>query len=93
MTQVNVGNEPVSRIVSGETLTVPPGEVWKVTLHCGGKSMSNAKLKINGSKIGRFENREERTLENVVLKGGDTITAKGQYDRLSVHVSGFVVSQ
>lgn len=75
-------------IASGSSITVPTGEVWKVSISI--PAQGNASIvKINGEICYGRNNSEDYggAIHNVVLKEGDTVEVDGNGPHF--HVSGF----
>jgi len=92
MVNATIDNNPVSvLILSGQSVTVPSNEVWKVSLHATNED--RARFLINGS--GRFEgNRDKESAPGNYLDlvfTGDTTIETTELSPGSVYISGFVV--
>ncbi|GGM26840.1 hypothetical protein [Haloarcula argentinensis] len=86
MVQANIDNPAVSyQIGQGDSVTVPSGEVWKLTVVFSGGSPY---FEINGAGVLTGSSSAAGSAE-FVLTGGDTFGASGDGDK--VHVSGFKV--
>lgn len=104
MVTVSVDNTPVSETTSGGSITVPAGEVWKVTVTAGTprNGNSSAIVTINGEQVGTatldFGATDEGGTAQVqfrtVLVDGDTIAVSngGGSGTPNLHVGGFVVN-
>ena len=97
MVNATVDNSPVSiTLSSGESTSVPSGEVWNVTMYiASGSDGSNSDtgVEINGRQFyeGRADfNRYDGITVETTLTGGDTITCS--FDNTSCHIGGFVVN-
>lgn len=100
MVQATVDNQPVSvTLNTGESTTVPSGEVWRVTLTLGVENTSYATrvhAKVNGTTTMNCYEKDANmqgdntVVSETVLTGGDTIKCTGEAGGL--HVGGFVVN-
>lgn len=87
MTTVTIADTPVQEFTSGGSITVPSGEVWKVTITS--MSSSLASTDINGSRIFKHGDDLWHDQTETVVVGGDTINAGSG---VSISVTGYEVS-
>lgn len=100
MTQVTIDNEAVSEtLLPGDSVTVPSGEVWRVTLTMDLTrtlgSGNEASGKINGRTILGFSDGQRRNTQvETVLTGGDTISFdSSSVEKPGLHIGGFKVKE
>jgi len=105
MVSTTVDNEPVSIAISdSESVSVPSGEVWRVTISPGSVdsnfSEGMAATRVNGEPMavvaqGASSDQAYATTESVttVVTGGDTIDMDTDSMSASTHIGGFVVSE
>lgn len=99
MVQVSIPESPVQHVLpSGDSVSVPAGEIWKVTIALGvrGSSGTTYSADINGvtalyTNAGNGNNGSVNTGYSIetVLTGGDTVSAGSSG---TVYVSGFEIS-
>ena len=91
---MTITDNPISVSLDGdESITVPPGETWKVTIKATTSATgSDASIRINGLNISRRDETEHHSdLKpfNTVLIEGDTVLAR---NLIRCHIGGFVVN-
>lgn len=97
MTQITIENDPVSRTLKGGSLTVPSGEVWRVTIAYSGVESDKydpVSLKVNGAAIVRGGgSKSTGQINDVVLVGGDKVSVTNLTGDGGIHISGFKVKK
>lgn len=92
MVNATVDNKAISiTLADAETITVPTGETWKVTITV----VSSERLMINNERIVQSADASgEPNVESfdAVLVAGDTVSDEGAYASGGVHIGGFVVA-
>jgi len=93
MTTVSINNDPVAVVLaSGESVTVPSGEVWRVWVSA---SQSEAELALNGDGIAVFRETGDSTgapfTGPLMFTGGDTLDELGS-EGGNIYISGYEVS-
>jgi hypothetical protein len=106
MTNVQIDNEPVTKsIASGNSVTVPTGEVWQVEITFGDDdtNISNNTyhyIDVNGTQVitiytsSNNYNNDFNAGQFLIVEGGDTIayTSDGGATNAHARLNGFVVS-
>lgn len=98
MVQINIPENPVQELLQvGQSVTVPSGEVWKVTVHTNRESSSWDESYVNGvpfinhyHKTNDSDGQGVQSIETVFV-GGDTIEC-GSRSESDIYISGFEVS-
>ena len=91
MVTATVSNSPVSiTLKENESVTVPSGEVWKVTISIG----LACRCEINNVRIsGTYYSDEPNVIPvETVLVGGDTVKNSYVGANSNIHIGGFVVN-
>jgi len=78
MVTASIDNTPVSvQLGNGESVTVPNGETWKVTIAAGASYSEYVNVKINGSMLMYNTDYNTEIAQDIVVTAGDQITNNG----------------
>lgn len=92
MPQINITEPTVQHhLTPTDSVTVPSGEVWKVTITIQGQSEITFNVNGNGVYDHAFDSTNVLHTIETVFVGGDTITNTSQSDG-NIYISGFDVS-
>lgn len=90
-----VYNEPVSvSLQSGESITVPSGEVWKVVINCAAQQNDRGDVRVNGagfaglSTVDSGNPTHSHGSGETVLVPGDEVSTHSNGE---CHIGGFIV--
>ena len=92
MTKATVDNDPVTVVLApDESVTVPEGEVWDVTVVVGNSDLT--RLNVDGAvSQGFVEGDTNSQIFDAVFDGGTTIEEGVGQDNSGVLVTGYVVN-
>lgn len=100
MVDVTINNAAKSeQLEDGQTITVPTGEIWKVTINSAGIGDQDGQyvVTINGTPVQGQEinadvDQAQSTSGEYVVRDGDTIGFSSTITESGCHISGFVVN-